>query len=153
MNRLFLALVLGSIVGCASVHEQAIKEPVALSPACEDPTGVAQAIIRFVWPKLRSQKGSPAALLYVQAFGQTPSKEFIHALDQEKIIIKATTERKDSDGVALWLDRCRWRTDGILIVDASISFPNREGTWRGFSLKKEGNKWVVLGWEALPPSV
>jgi hypothetical protein len=152
MNRLFLALLLGSIVGCASVYEQGNKEPVNLSPACEDPTGVAQAIIRFVWPKLQSPKGSPA-LLYVQAFGQTPSKGFIHALDQEKIIIKATTERKDSDGVALWLDRCRWRTDGILIVDASISFPKSERTWRGFSLKKEGNKWVVLGWEALPPSV
>ena len=152
MNRLFLALLLGGIVGCSSVHEQGHKKPIDYSPACEDPTAVAQAIIRFVWPKIQSQTGIPA-LLYVQAFGQPPSKAFIHALDQEKIIIKATTERKDSNGVALWLDRCRWRTDGILIVDGSISFSKSAPTWRGFGLKREGNKWVVLGWEALPPSV
>jgi hypothetical protein len=125
---------------------------VRLSPQhCEDAEPLAAAIIHFVWPKILPEAGDPPRL-YIEAFGHPLSAVLAHELEDDNICVKPMNERKGTKGVALRLNGCHWRLDGVLLVDASISSTGGENSWRGFALKKENQKWLVTGWEALPMS-
>lgn len=144
--------VQGSNKACFSLAPSPSSKEDSSQDPCQDRERIAESIMRYVWAKVCVPQGGLKPL-YVKVFGTDPAQVLLHKLKREGIHVYEASIRQDGAGLLLIIDKCREaRTDGVVVVDAALSWPQEPGDWRGFILKKDRGVWSVQGMEALPPA-